>query len=148
MKVNNTLGFGNISLASNNYIEPLLGNPLQGNPLTSTKQLHSYFVMLFLAFTAAPFGCYLFRGSFHFSLLQEVKCMLNWVKAWWLNWLKWSQTFHFLSLIKFSVVLAVCFESLSCCMMKFLPISLDVFFHKQNVFCRLLNSSCCYHHNQ
>ena len=46
------------------------------------------------------------------------------------DWLDQSKTFHLISLMKSFVVLAVCFGSLSCCMIKFLSISLDAFRHK------------------
>lgn len=64
-----------------------------------------------------PFLVVLFSFSLHFSL-QGVKCMVNWVKIWWLTWpvqnlfppdeaLCWSGSM---------------FRSLSCCIIKFLPI--------------------------
>lgn len=67
-----------------------------------------------------------YRVKAHFTLtVQEMKCLLSWVKIWWLTWPFWNLP-PFL-LMKSFVPLAVYFESLSCCMMIFLTIRLGAF---------------------
>ena len=81
--------------------------------------------MLFQAFTVTSLSCCLFRGVFPLPISSSGGDGLRSG-----IWLGQSKTFHFFSLMKSFVVLAVCFVALSCYMMNFLPISLDAFLHK------------------
>ena len=83
--------------------------------------------MLSQAFTAASFCC-LFRGVFPFNLLRRWNAYSIGLRSG--DGLRQSKTFHFFTLMKSFVVLAVCIGSLSCCMMKCLPKSLDAFLRK------------------
>lgn len=53
------------------------------------------------------------------SPLHEVKCMLSWVKVWWLNWQSIKLWLFFTDEILCCVISV--FWSISCCRRKFLP---------------------------
>ena len=89
---------------------PLLGLTASGLlPINITKLLHSCFVMLFQAFTAAPFTC-LFQGGFPFNIFLRRwnACSIGLSSG---DWLGQSKPFHFFSLMKSFVVLALLFLS-------------------------------------
>lgn len=105
--------------------------------------------MLFQTFVAASFvsSC-LFLGFFPSVEYSGGNGILHWVKVQWLTWPVWD--FPLLPLTKSFVVLAVCFGSLSCCIMKLLPMSLNAFFCKRPVRIytekQILSFSKLFHH--
>ena len=116
-------------------------------PIDITKLLHSSFVMLFQALTTASLSSCLIRGVSPLSLLfrRWNACTIGLRSGYWLGQ---SKTFHFFPLIKSFVLLAVCFGSLSCCMINS---SLLVWMHfsinwQTKCFCTPWNSFCYYHH--
>ena len=118
---------------------------IEVNPVT---HWHHQTVTFFFCDAFPGFYCSLFQllfvsGVFPFNLLYR---RWNACSIGSGDWLGPSKTFNFFSLMKSFAVLAVCFAALSCCMMNFLPISLNNNLSinwQTECICRLLNSSCC-----
>lgn len=92
------------------------------------KIFRFFFVDIFSDFSHNFFQLFLqFVSPLNFPP-QEVKCCS--VGLWTVGCLGQSETFDFFPLIRSSIELAVCFGSLSCCMVMSLSINLDEFLSK------------------
>ena len=95
-------------------------------PMDITKCWVSSFVMLCQAFTAAVFSCCLFVGlsAFSFVFSKWNACSIGLRSG---DWLGHCRIFHFFALKNSWVAYAVCFGSLSICIVKRHPINFAEF---------------------